>query len=131
MDLIEFGDEGCFVVVAIDYFTRLVWTRVIEIKTASEILKFLKSICVGEIQEEIITVNGKEFFNVQFKELCKDLEIRHRLVNVESHTSNGRVKRIIRTLREIISKNKKMSFKEKVEDAVHVYNNSYNMGIKC
>ncbi|KAF9758263.1 hypothetical protein NGRA_3187 [Nosema granulosis] len=130
-DLIEFRDEKCFVVVAIDYFIRLVWARVIERKTASEILMFLKSICVGERPEEIITDNGKEFSNIQFKELCKDLGIRHRLVSVESHTSNGRVERIIRTLRESILKNKKRSFKEKVEDAVHVYNNSYHMDIQC
>jgi hypothetical protein len=131
IDLIEFRDERCFVIVAIDYFTRKVWGKVIESKKASEIVEFLKDICVGEKPEEIVSDNGREFCNEEFKEVCYRLGIRHRLVSVESHVSNGRVERIIRTLRDSILKSNKRSFREKVGDAIRIYNNSYHAGIKC
>lgn len=33
--------------------------------------------------------DGKEFCNKEFKEMCSEFGIRHRVVGVESHGSNG------------------------------------------
>lgn len=101
MDLIEFREEGFFVVVGIDYFTRRLWGKVIKSKQASEIMTFLKDLCTkGKKPEEIVTDNGKEFCNEQMSELCKTLNIEHRKISIESHRSNGRIERIIRTVRD-------------------------------
>nr|AHW68394.1 hypothetical protein NP_09H07 [Nosema pernyi] len=132
MDLIEFREEKCFVVVAIDYFTRRVWAKVIRSKESFRIVEFVKSICSeGKVPEEIITDNGKEFCNSEFRQLCSTLKINHRKVSVESHTSNGRVERIIRTIRDSVLKSKKDLFEDKIKEAVEIYNSSFHAGVKC
>lgn len=132
MDLIEFREEKAFVVVAVDYFTRRLWGRVLEGKQASEIVKFLKELCLqGKKPEELVTDNGKEFCNNQMDELCRQMKINHRKISIESHRSNGRIERIIRTVRESILKNKNLKFVNKVEEAIKKYNLSYHVGIKC
>lgn len=61
---------------------------------------------IGE-PEEIISDNVKEFVGKEFKEFCGEMGINHRLVSVESHQSNGRVERIIRTIREGLKNRKR------------------------
>lgn len=47
------------------------------------------------------------------RELCRILSIQHRKVSIESHRSNGRIERIIRTMRDSILKSKKESLPKK------------------
>ncbi|WUR02940.1 integrase catalytic domain-containing protein [Vairimorpha necatrix] len=76
-----------------------------ENKTGMNVTEFLSKLCEqGKKPEEIITDNGREFYNEGFRELCNRLEIKHRKVSVESHRSNGRAERVIGTLRESILK---------------------------
>jgi hypothetical protein len=118
--------------VAIDYFTRRVWAEVIKSKESFRIVEFVKNICSeGKVPEEVITDNGKEFCNSEFRQLCSTLKINHRKVSVESHTSNGRVERIIRTIRVSVLKSKKGLFEDKIKEAVEIYNNSFHAGVKC
>ena len=132
MDLIEFRDEGVYVVVAIDYFTRRLWGRIIKSKSADEIVQFFKDLCTrGMKPEGIVTDNAKEFQNDQMRELCSLMDIEHRKIGIESHKSNGRVERIIRTVRESILKSNKKTFEEKVGEAIEKYNNSFHVGINC
>lgn len=64
LDLMEFRDIGRYVVVGIDYYTRLVWAKVLKDKRGSSIVEFMRQLCSSGIQPiEIITDNGKEFFN--------------------------------------------------------------------
>lgn len=132
MDLIEFREEGYYVVVAIDYFTRRLWARPLTSKSASAVVEFIKDLCKqGKKPEEIVTDNGKEFQNDQFRSLCRILDINHRKTSIESHKSNGRVERIIRTLRESILKSIKSSFIEKLAEGIEKYNKSYHAGVGC
>lgn len=132
LDIIEFREEIVFIVVAIDYFTRRVWARVLKSKQAMGIVNFIKDLCAqGKKTEEIITDNGREFCNEQMRELCRTLNIEHRKVGVESHRSNGRVERIIRTLRDSILKSKEVEFADKVYEAIETYNLSFHVGIDC
>lgn len=132
MDLIEFRDEGYYVVVAVDYFTRRMWARPLKTKSAAGVIEFLKDLCrQGKKPEEIVTDNGKEFQNDQLREICRILDISHRKVSIESHKSNGRVERVIRTLRESILKSNKGKFIEKLADSIEKYNTSYHVGIGC
>lgn len=48
MDLIDFGEEGVFLVVGIDYFTRRVWGKIIKSKQGSEIFTFLKDLGIKD-----------------------------------------------------------------------------------
>lgn len=92
----------------------------------------LESFCRnGNRLEEIITGNGKEFINEGFKELCHQIDIRHRKVSIESQRSNGRVESVIGTLRETILKMKEMSFDKKVHKIIEIYNNSLHLEIGC
>lgn len=74
LDLMEFREHGVYVIVAIDYFTRRLWGRVIERKSRQEIVQFIKDLCQqGKKPEELITDNGREFINEEFTSLCRDL----------------------------------------------------------
>jgi transposase InsO family protein len=54
--------------------------------------------------ETIITDKGREFLNKDFQEYCSKLKVEHITVGVESHASNGRVERIVRTIKDYLSK---------------------------
>ena len=67
-----------FVVVAVDYFTRRLWAKVLESKHGCGIFEFIKEACKeGRKPEETITDNGREFCSRQVSELCRALEIKH------------------------------------------------------
>lgn len=60
--LIEFRSEGVYVVMAIDYFARRMWARMLETKSVAGVVYFLKKLCQrGNKPEEIITDNRREF----------------------------------------------------------------------
>lgn len=63
--------------------------------------------------------------------MCWDYRIEHRLVGVESHRSNGRVERVIRTLRESLLKAGEGLLKDKLENVIIKYNHTYHSAIKC
>lgn len=65
------------------------------------------------------------------KNLCGQLNINHQKVSIESHKSNGRIERIIRTMIDSIIKSCKRKLEEKVYEAIEKYNYSYHVGIKC
>ena len=107
------------------------WGTVLERKTGSNVVGFIRKLCKeGKKPEDIITDNGKEFINEDFRRFCRSLEIKHRQVSVEAHRSNGRIERVIGTLRESILKSEKETFREKVMSSIERYNRSYHTGIK-
>ncbi|KRH92803.1 putative transposable element, partial [Pseudoloma neurophilia] len=42
--------------------------------------------------------------NEDFRRMCQSLGIEHHVVGIEAHRSNGRVERVIRTIRDGIMK---------------------------
>lgn len=54
----------------------------------------------GYYPEEVVTDNGREFDNVEFRKFCNEMGIKHNKVWVESHRSNGKLERVIGTIRE-------------------------------
>ncbi len=130
LDLIEFRDIGRYILVAIDYHTRLVWGTVLRKKTAESVTMFIRELCLnGNRPKELITDNGKEFNNEEFRNFCSTMDIFHRRVSIESHRSNGRVERVIGTLRETILKLGDGIFEEKVAKSIEIYNRSYHSGL--
>lgn len=130
MDIIDLGNEGGYVLIAIDYFTRYALAKQIERKNAETILSVVQNWCQNNKPEEIITDHGKEFVNAEFKKYCNNEEIQHRVTSVESHRSNGRVERIIRTVREGIMKSNEPILADKIKDTIRKYNRTYHTGIK-
>ncbi|KAI5170493.1 hypothetical protein PAEPH01_1479 [Pancytospora epiphaga] len=63
--------------------------------------------------------------------MCSDKGIRHNTVGVESHRSNGRVERVIGSIREVLMKNDKETLNERVKRIIETYNNTYQTAIKC
>lgn len=85
----------------------------------------------GIIPENLITDNGREFINEDMTKMCKEYGIKHTRVSVESHRSNGRVERVIGSLRESLKKLRGGKLEERVIDVVNAYNNTYHSSIKC
>ena len=58
-------------------------------------------------------------------------EIVRKKVSIEAHTSNGRVERAIRTIREALVKlDKDRTIKERLKEVGMSYNNTWHAGIK-
>lgn len=92
LDLIDMRREGTYIIVAIDYFTTFIVADVNNNNESKTVIGKVKEWCnIGYIQEEFITDNGKELTSLDWKEMCRDLKIRHHVVGVASHISNGRV----------------------------------------
>ena len=57
--------------------------------------------------------------------------IKHSPVGVEAHRSNGRVERVIRTIRELLGKSNHGELEKNLTNVVHRYNNTYHRSIEC
>jgi hypothetical protein len=130
LDIAKSGKN--YVLIAIDYFSRMIWTRILPKKSAEEVKNVIKEwLNEGTRPIQLITDNGKEFSNEKFKRLCWDYGVEHRLVGIEAHKSNGRVERVIRTLREGLLKVGEGNLSERLETVVRKYNSTYHSAIKC
>lgn len=132
IDLIEERQEGKYILIGIDYFTRGIAAKVIQNKTTIQITEALKEwIKAGWRIDELISDNGREFLSSAFKNMCREYNINHSVVSVESHRSNGRVERVIRTLREGLAKYKEGSIENRISRLIGIYNNSFHSAIGC
>lgn len=103
----------------------------IEKKKTETVINILKKWCwVGHIPEKIVSDNGKESVSKGFKEFCESMGIVHEKIGVESYRSNGRVERIIGTIREGLVKLGEIRLEEKIKLIVDSYNKTYHIGIK-
>lgn len=133
IDIMKISEENMNLLIFIDYYSRIVKIRILKDRTTENILKELNEIIkeVG-IPKEICSDNAKEFCSKEFFNFCTDLNIKHHLCSVEKHKSNGRVERVIRTLRDYLSKLKEQkSLREKVKNIEQCYNSTYHSGIRC
>lgn len=130
LDLLDLRSDGVYALVGIDYYTRYAFVQLTDKKDSMSILNILKKWCEHSKPEEIITDNGKEFTNKDFKEFCNNENIAHRTISIEAHRSNGRVERVIRTIREGLLKSDKQDITEKVNNTIGKYNTTYHSAIK-
>ena len=89
--------------IGIDYFFKEVETVVLPSKKTSKVVNVVREWIntVPEYRfEKIITDNGKEFGSRKFEKMYAREKVEHTKVSVESHRSNGRVERVIGTIRE-------------------------------
>lgn len=132
VDVLKLDSSDEYVLVCIDYFSRYCKAAVIgnrrEENIIAELLKIFNEIGVPE---QLVSDNAKEFCGEKFRKFVIEKNIVHKKVSVESHQSNGRVERMIRTLREGLCKIKTGNTTEKLENICKVYNGTYHSAIKC
>jgi len=80
-----------FLVVAVDYFTKWIKAKPLSAISSAKIRSFIfKSIiCRFGILAEIITDNGTQFIDKNFRSMLEGLHIRQRFTSVEHPQSNG------------------------------------------
>ena len=123
--------EGTYILVGIDYFTRYALAEVIRSKDASTVTetieKWFKKI--GN-PDKIITDQGLEFKNKWMEDLCRRRAITHHMTSTEHHEGNGRVERLLRTIRELYRKDTedKSDMTTKIAKLINCYNNSKHTG---
>lgn len=132
IDLLDARSEGGYVMLAVDYFTRMARAEVLETKDAQRVNETMKKwIRDGLKPQELISDNGKEFGGCEFEKLCSEEGIKHRRVSVESHRSNGRIERLIGTVREGLVKVKLGTLHNRIDKIVGQYNRTYHVALKC
>ncbi|OQS53370.1 pol [Ecytonucleospora hepatopenaei] len=114
------------VLIAIDFFSRYIWIKELEEKTEENILKCLKNWFEKENVKMLIHDQGREFTGKKILEWCVSKNIINHTTSHESHTSNGRTERAIRTISSIKNKTENLSW-EKVSK---IYNETWHRGIK-
>ncbi|MGL4850996.1 MAG: reverse transcriptase domain-containing protein [Clostridium sp.] len=128
------GGGSRFIFVAIDHFSKWVETRVIENKSAAEIVRAIKELILDRhgTPERILSDNGLEFGNKQIQQLAEGYGFTWVYSSPYHHQTVGAVERVNQTL---MRKLKKISdFGRKhwaplVEKATLAVNLSYNRAI--
>ncbi|KAF9756208.1 hypothetical protein NGRA_3258, partial [Nosema granulosis] len=132
IDVMEIGEPIRRVLLGIDYYTRFLYAKVLVDTTTKNIISALEEwFTEEEVPEAIISDNAKEFTGIEFREWCNMNEVEHRKVSVESHGSNGRIERAIRTIRESVFKQGNIGIETAIKYAVNKYNVTFHSGLKC
>lgn len=127
MDLMEVSKSER-VVLAIDYFTRKIYGKVINTKESGKVLSFIR-----EVQKELkiktlLTDNGREFDNTRMKAWASETDVKLEFAVPYYHDSNGRVERANRTIRDALKKTAG-PLKLRLRNAVKAYNDCRHRGI--
>lgn len=62
--------------------------------------------------------------------MCRNEDIKHNKVNIETHRSNSRVEQIIGAIREGLMKYTNNTSEKRVRRITEAYNNTYHSGIQ-
>lgn len=132
MDLVEvqalsqYNDNTRYLLNVIDTFTRYAFVRPLKDKKATTVLNAFKSI-LEEAQNKphmLVMDKGTEFMNEQFKNFCKDNNIR--LVNPQANIHAAYIERFNRTLQTIMYKymteHETNRYVDVLQDLVSTYN---------
>ncbi|KAF7685245.1 hypothetical protein CDIK_4006, partial [Cucumispora dikerogammari] len=52
-------------------------------------------------------------------------------VRIKAHRSNGKIEKVIRTIKKLLGKSNQGELEEKLTNVVHRYNNTYHRSIAC
>lgn len=121
--------RGKYLMVLVDYFTRIIKTRFARSKDMAETAMVVEDI-IGEIgtPKKIISDARGEFVSKAFKELCARKGIEHHVIAADKHQSNGRVERSIRKIWQILRKTEveKPVAENKIPELTKTINNTWN-----
>lgn len=126
LDLMEYHSQ--YIVVAIDYFTRKVFTRSSFSKEADKVIPFLETVHKQLPIKKIITDNGREFVNSQMTRWLDDNDVDVHYRAPYYHQGTGRVERVIQTLRKALNKTKG-ALRAKLSRVTRQYNRTVHRAI--
>ncbi|KAK3005510.1 hypothetical protein RJ639_016069 [Escallonia herrerae] len=103
--------QRCFVIVAIDYFTKWTEAEALATITASKCEEFFwkNVVCHFGVPKILITDNGKQFDYSNFRSFCEGLSIGLRFTSVAYPQSNGQTENMNRSILQ--------GLKRKLDDA--------------
>jgi len=96
----------CFILVAIDYFTKWVEAASYSSMTKKVVTKFIKReiICRYGLPSRIITDNATNLNNKMMSELCEEFKIQHRNSTPYRPKMNGAVEATNKNIKKIVQK---------------------------
>ncbi|GJR55411.1 reverse transcriptase domain-containing protein [Tanacetum coccineum] len=111
-----------FLIVAIDYFTKLIEAKPVVTITDNQVKKFVwdNIVCRFGLPGEIVSDNGKQFRDNPFKDWCEKLCIRQCFASVKHPQANGLVERENRCLGEGIKARLDERSKDWIGELSHV-----------
>ncbi|MGL6119970.1 MAG: RNase H-like domain-containing protein, partial [Fusobacteriaceae bacterium] len=127
VDMLEISKKKR-VVVLIDYFTRIIFTKCLRSKDVDKIVKFIDTTYKEFKFKKLLCDGGGEFNNKFLKGWAEKSGVKILFSVPYYHPLNGRVERVNRTLREAIKKTNG-PLKKKLKVVTENYNNSYHRGI--
>ena len=127
IDLMEYSEQEN-VCVVIDYFSRKVFAAVILTKRSEGVIRLLNKV-YGELRfTRILADNGREFANRELRKWADERGVVLEFATPYYHQGNGRVERVIRTLRDGLKRVPGM-LRIKLQRIVEVYNSQFHRGI--
>ncbi|XP_072092774.1 uncharacterized protein [Arachis hypogaea] len=116
-----------YLVVAIDYFSKWIEAQPLAKITSSQMVNFIWKyiICRFGIPQHIITDNGRQFTDHNFKEFLQNLRIRQHFSSVEHPQSNGLAEAANKVLLQALRKkldNAKGAWAELIPEVLWAYN---------
>ncbi|KAI4293298.1 hypothetical protein PAPHI01_2572 [Pancytospora philotis] len=107
IDILKIDGPRPYILVFIDFYTRILRLHSLRARTSSEIITTLNAWWEDlGIPKQLNTDNALEFVGKHFEDYCRDLRIQHHRTSIEKHEANGRVERAIRTVRDGLVKTK-------------------------
>lgn len=121
--------KGVYILLAIDYFTRMAFGRKTENRREKEIIGLIQEIKNVLKIEAVKFDNAKEFQGKQLKKALQQDGIKIQYSIPYYHESNGRIERLNRTIRNALAKKRKINNKV-VKDTIETYNEQVHRAIK-
>ena len=115
------GKSQCkFIVIGVDYFTKWAEAESLTTITKQKLRNFVwrSIICRFEIPRALVSDNGKQFDNPNFRDFCAELDIKNYYSSSAHPQSNGQAEITIRTLKAAL-KTKLKNLKGKWVEYLH------------
>jgi len=115
-----------YILVVIDCFSKFLWTKPLKSKTGLEITKAMIAIFKQSkrIPKNLVTDNGKEYYNSSFQNLMKQHSINH--YSTFSILKASIAERVIRTIKEKLFRLFTLNGNHKWVDLLDQVTNTYN-----
>ena len=118
-----------FILVAIDQFSRYVWTEPLKNKKMGTVVNALETIIkrAHMVPVRISCDNGKEFYNRDFDKMMKDWGVSVRYSSEDDYIKSPMVERVQKTLKNLMTKFMEEQVTWNWVDSLPIITRSYNM----